>query len=209
MALVVAGSVVLDCSEPEKLAAFYKEFLDGEETEATANRVEIKGADGMRMAFRRDVNATPPSWPRPENSLQAHVDFHVEDMDAESTANLLSRWIADGTAGAILDAIRAEAMARRALAESILPADNIVTKPEAFHLWLRLPETWSRGEFTAHLRTRGIAAVASDAFATTPETPDALRVCLGAAAGREETRQVLEIIADALDQLPSSAGVII
>ncbi|WP_328492413.1 VOC family protein [Streptomyces sp. NBC_00414] len=82
MALVVAGFVVLDCSEPEKLAAFYKEFLDGEETDATANRVEIRGADGMRMAFRRDVNATPPSWPRPENSLQAHLDFHVDDLDA-------------------------------------------------------------------------------------------------------------------------------
>ncbi|MET9563594.1 MULTISPECIES: VOC family protein [Streptomyces] len=81
MAPVVAGFVVLDCSEPEKLAAFYKEFLDGEETDATANRVEIKGADGMRMAFRRDVNATPPSWPRPENSLQAHLDFHVDDLD--------------------------------------------------------------------------------------------------------------------------------
>ena len=130
-------------------------------------------------------------------------------MASPLTAAIARRWIADGTAGAILDAIRAEAMARRALAKSILPADNIVTKPEAFHLWLRLPETWSRGEFTAHLRTRGIAAVASDAFATTPETPDALRICLGAAAGREETRQVLEIIADALDQLPSSAGVII
>ena len=125
------------------------------------------------------------------------------------TAAIARRWIADVRRG-LLDAIRLEAMARRTLAESILPADNIVTKPEAFHLWLRLPETWSRGEFTAHLRTRGIAAVASDAFATTPETPDALRICLGAAAGREETRQVLEeIIADALDQLPSSAGVII
>ncbi|MFS8197818.1 VOC family protein [Streptomyces sp. CWNU-52B] len=82
MGLVVAGVVVLDCAEPEKLAAFYREFLDGEETDATANRVEIRGADGMRMAFRRDVNATPPSWPRPENSLQAHIDFHVEDLDA-------------------------------------------------------------------------------------------------------------------------------
>ncbi|BCL25932.1 VOC family protein [Streptomyces aurantiacus] len=81
MALIVAGVVVLDCSEPEKLAAFYKEFLDGEETDATANRVEIKGAGGMRMAFRRDVNATPPSWPRPENSLQTHLDFRVEDLD--------------------------------------------------------------------------------------------------------------------------------
>ena len=82
MPLVEAGFVVLDCAEPEKLAVFYKELLEGEETHSTANRVEIRGADGIRMAFRRDVNATPPSWPRPENSLQAHLDFVVEDLDA-------------------------------------------------------------------------------------------------------------------------------
>ncbi|MEH0637926.1 MULTISPECIES: VOC family protein [Streptomyces] len=81
MALVQAGLVVLDCAEPEKLAVFYKELLEGEETDATANRVEIKGACGARLAFRRDVNATPPSWPRPENSLQAHLDFYVDDLD--------------------------------------------------------------------------------------------------------------------------------
>ncbi|MCX4903178.1 VOC family protein [Streptomyces sp. NBC_00878] len=81
MALVGAGFVVLDCAEPEKLAAFYKEFLGAEETDATANRVEIKGAGGIRMAFRRDVNAIPPSWPRAENSLLAHLDFLVEDLD--------------------------------------------------------------------------------------------------------------------------------
>ncbi|MEU7057182.1 VOC family protein [Streptomyces sp. NPDC046197] len=82
MPLVTAGVVVLDCAEPEKLAVFYKEFLQAEEIGATANLVEIRGADGMRMAFRRDANATPPSWPRPENSLQAHLDFLVEDLDA-------------------------------------------------------------------------------------------------------------------------------
>jgi hypothetical protein len=78
---VEAGLVVLDCAEPEKLAVFYKELLEAEETHATANRVEIKGAGGTRMAFRRDVNATPPSWPRPEHSLQAHIDFVVTDLD--------------------------------------------------------------------------------------------------------------------------------
>ncbi|MFI9766365.1 VOC family protein [Streptomyces sp. NPDC052415] len=81
MALVKAGVLVLDCAEPEKLAVFYKEFLEAEQTEANANRVEIRGADGTRLAFRRDVNATPPSWPRPENSLQTHLDFVVEDLD--------------------------------------------------------------------------------------------------------------------------------
>lgn len=81
MSVVRAGVVVLDCAEPEKLAAFYRELLGGEETDATANRVEIAGPDGFRMAFRRDANATPPSWPRPENALQAHLDFHVDDLD--------------------------------------------------------------------------------------------------------------------------------
>jgi len=81
MALVLTGVVVLDCSEPEKLAAFYKDLLDAEETDATANVVEIRSPDGLRLAFRRDAKATPPSWPRPENSLQAHLDFRVEDLD--------------------------------------------------------------------------------------------------------------------------------
>ncbi|MDN3026833.1 VOC family protein [Streptomyces sp. S.PB5] len=81
MALVKAGVVVLDCAEPEQLAVFYKELLEAEETDASANRVEIQGAQGTRLAFRRDVNATPPSWPRPENSLQAHLDFVVDDLD--------------------------------------------------------------------------------------------------------------------------------
>ncbi|MEV5427807.1 VOC family protein [Streptomyces sp. NPDC052701] len=82
MALVNAGVVVLDCAEPEKLAVFYKELLEAEQTDATANRVEIRSADGFRLALRRDTNATPPSWPRPENSLQAHLEFVVDDMDA-------------------------------------------------------------------------------------------------------------------------------
>lgn len=81
MALVNAAIVVLDCAEPEKLAVFYKELLEAEETDVSANLVEIRGAGGMRLAFRRDANATPPSWPRPENSLQVHLDFLVEDLD--------------------------------------------------------------------------------------------------------------------------------
>jgi hypothetical protein len=82
MPLVKAGVVVLDCAEPERLAEFYKGLLEAEETDVSANRVEIRGVDGTRLAFRRDANATPPSWPRPENSLQAHLDFLVDDLDA-------------------------------------------------------------------------------------------------------------------------------
>ncbi|MGY0071461.1 VOC family protein [Streptomyces sp. QTS137] len=82
MSTVPAAVVVLDCAEPEKLAEFYREFLAAEVVEANANRVEIRAADGFRMALRRDANATAPSWPRPENSLQAHLEFEVDDLDA-------------------------------------------------------------------------------------------------------------------------------
>ncbi|MEU9158370.1 VOC family protein [Streptomyces sp. NPDC048417] len=81
MALVTAAVVVLDCAEPDKLAYFYRQLLEGEESEVSADLVEVRAADGGRIAFRRDVNATPPSWPRPENSLQAHLVFLVEDLD--------------------------------------------------------------------------------------------------------------------------------
>ena len=36
----------------------------------------------MRSWGYRSRRATPPSWPRPENSLQVHLDFVVEDLDA-------------------------------------------------------------------------------------------------------------------------------
>jgi hypothetical protein len=82
MTLVTAGVVVLDCAEPEKLAEFYKDLLAAEEIHTSANRVEIENAAGTRLAFRRDVNATPPSWPRPENSLQVHLELEADDLDA-------------------------------------------------------------------------------------------------------------------------------
>ncbi|WP_432058873.1 VOC family protein [Streptomyces sp. bgisy022] len=105
MALVNAGVVVLDCAEPEKLAEFYKELLEAEEVAANANRVEVRAADGFRLALRRDVNATAPSWPRPENSLQVHLEFVVDDLDAveRRIVSLGGRPMEAGDAGSPLE----------------------------------------------------------------------------------------------------------
>ncbi|MFE2992375.1 VOC family protein [Streptomyces sp. NPDC059262] len=85
MELVKTGAIVLDCAEPEELADFYKELLGAKEcSDSTSSRTDIEAPSGLRIGFRRDLNATPPSWPRPEDSLQAHLDFFVdaEDLDA-------------------------------------------------------------------------------------------------------------------------------
>jgi hypothetical protein len=76
--------LVLDCAEPEQLADFYAALLD-----ATTRRgvdpdfVEVVGQDGSRIAVRRDHGYAPPSWPRPDDSQQAHLHILVaeEDMD--------------------------------------------------------------------------------------------------------------------------------
>ncbi|MER7765069.1 VOC family protein [Streptomyces sp. NPDC097619] len=76
--------LVLDCAEPEALARFYAGLLGGE---VTAGReldlVEVTGADGVRIAVRRDHGYAPPSWPRPEDSHQAHLRILVDEADLD------------------------------------------------------------------------------------------------------------------------------
>ncbi|MCG5240694.1 PLP-dependent aminotransferase family protein [Azospirillum doebereinerae] len=130
-------------------------------------------------------------------------------MASPITCAIATRWIAGGAAAALLAAVREEAVERQALAAELLPPGSFAGGPESFHIWLRLPPSWTRGEFATHLRTRGIAAVVGDTFAVGDPVPEALRLCLGAAADVAETRWVLSVVAEALEQIPALAGVII
>ncbi|WP_434621703.1 PLP-dependent aminotransferase family protein [Azospirillum sp. B2RO_4] len=124
-------------------------------------------------------------------------------------AAVATQWIADGTADALLTAIRAEASARQRIARDLLAPDSLAAHPDGFHLWLSLPPSWTRGEFAAHLRNAGIAAAVSDVFLTAGLAPEALRICLGAPVSRADCRRMLETLADALDQSPALAGIVI
>ncbi|MEV3854329.1 VOC family protein [Streptomyces sp. NPDC050095] len=84
MGLITTGAIVLDCADPDELARFYIELLDAERCpDATVNRTDIETSGGLRMGFRRDLNATPASWPRPEDSLQTHLDFLADADDVD------------------------------------------------------------------------------------------------------------------------------
>ena len=123
-------------------------------------------------------------------------------MASPITSALATRWIRDGTADLVLNAIRKESMARQKLASRILPAGSYVSKPEAFHLWISLPEQWNRVAFTAHMQSSGIGVVASDAFAVSGPPPEAVRVCIGGVANRDDIQHALESIADVLRSAP-------
>ena len=129
-------------------------------------------------------------------------------MASPLTAALATTWLEDGTADAVLLAIRAETRARQAIAASILPRDMVRTHPDAFHVWLSLSAPWTREEFASRMRSTGIATVTSDAFAVA-RPPEAVRLALGAAASRSTLGEGLRIIADLLQQSPAMSSVVV
>ena len=127
-------------------------------------------------------------------------------MASPLTVALATRWIADGTADAILRFIRAETLARQQLAAAILRPGSFRADPLSFHLWVPLPRPWTRSAFVGHMRATGIGTVASDAFVVEGEPDEAVRVCLGGPAGRDTVRSALEFIAHTLDEQPAMAS---
>ena len=119
------------------------------------------------------------------------------------TAHFATRWINSGMAMAMCNGIRDEAQARQQIAREVLPANRFSGAACAFHLWLTLPDDWSQAEFSGYLRAKRLVVAGSDAFAVTLAPPEALRLCLGTLANRDETRRILSLLADLLDQPPA------
>jgi DNA-binding transcriptional MocR family regulator len=121
-------------------------------------------------------------------------------MASPLAAGVVTGWVGDGTAAAILGAIRRECAARQRLARDILPAGAMAAHPEGIHVWLSLPPRWDRLVFAAQLRRQGLAVVPSDAFAVDPAVPapGAVRLSLGAAPSRAALRGALQAVAETL-----------
>jgi len=80
---------VLDCPDPQALAAFYAEVLGMRVNEDEDDWVVIGREPGMReLAFQRAEDYRAPRWPDPERPQHEHLDIRVEDVAAAETAIL-------------------------------------------------------------------------------------------------------------------------
>ncbi len=120
-------------------------------------------------------------------------------MASQVTTLLATRWITDGTADMMLEAIRTECEARTEMAKRHFGAAKILSHPQSFHLWLPLTSPWSSVEFASYLRAQSVGVVASAAFATDANPPEAVRICLGGPLSRAECESALTLIAETLD----------
>jgi DNA-binding transcriptional MocR family regulator len=112
---------------------------------------------------------------------------------------LTMEWLRTGDAETIISAIRKEAGARQELAARLLRGHAYSAHPNGHHVWMPLPQAWSRVEFVAQLFRRGLSVVASDAFAV-GAPPQAIRLGLGAARTREDLASALYLLAATLQQ---------
>ncbi|GAA3398199.1 VOC family protein [Streptomyces roseoviridis] len=71
--------LVLDSSDPEPLARFYAALLGAtvEPADGDPDLLLLHSSAGPALGIRRDPGQAPPSWPRPEDSQQAHLHILV------------------------------------------------------------------------------------------------------------------------------------
>ncbi len=152
-------------------------------------------APGLRTSLL--VTPDQVSAGRAAGAMRAMVQMAAPLMTAVAV-----RWMRDGTALKIIEAIVAEAQARQALASEILADRAYSGHSNGHHIWLPLPRAWSSTQFGLHVQKHGVAVVTSDAFATRHPAPDFVRVALGAARTRADLTRALEILRDALAAHP-------
>ena len=148
-------------------------------------------APGLRISFL----LTPDN--EAAGRLAAALRATVQ-MPAFLMVAVVARWLGDGSADAIIEAIRSEAAARQKLAAEVLAGQPAFRHPNGHHIWMPLPHGWSRTEFTSHVQRQGLAIVTAESFAVGDTQPHAIRVSLGAASSRSELVQGLQILAAAL-----------
>jgi predicted enzyme related to lactoylglutathione lyase len=86
MAIAQFSCIVIDCPDPDALAAFYGALLDWK-VEVCDGWVEVRTEDDSQcIAFQQVGGYTPPRWPGQEVPQQMHLDVDVDDLDVGEAA---------------------------------------------------------------------------------------------------------------------------
>jgi DNA-binding transcriptional MocR family regulator len=127
------------------------------------------------------------------------ADVHLTTVMAPPlNVALVGKWLREGTWAGLVDEVRAECVARRAIAAELLPSGSFRAEPEGYHLWIPLDGALAPGELVSALAPSGLSVVSSEAFAADPgETARAVRVSIGGGLSRERLARALELL-DAL-----------
>lgn len=77
------AAVAIDCPNPRRLAEFYGSLLgwDIDEAESRDDWVELADPNGgPALAFQRDPEFVPPTWPDRDRPQMQHLDVRVRNL---------------------------------------------------------------------------------------------------------------------------------
>ena len=128
-------------------------------------------------------------------------------MPSPLMAAVATRWIREGEAQLLLEGVRREAAARRAIAADVLP--TALGDPGSIHVWLPLEGELAAERLRLRGQERGLALVTAEAFAVTSEHPAGARISLGGPGARAVLGKALKSLAELLPAGASRANAVV
>ncbi|GAA4914983.1 hypothetical protein LX16_4257 [Stackebrandtia albiflava] len=74
--------VIIDCPDTTSLARFYADLLGGEIGDTDSEWITVT-TPTVRLGFQRVEDYRAPEWPGQQIPQQLHLDFEVDDFQAE------------------------------------------------------------------------------------------------------------------------------
>ncbi len=144
-------------------------------------------APGLRLGFL--------AVPEGEAARYAEAIRMTSWMAPPLGAEIVCRWVEDGTAERLMAAQREENAARIRLAAARFGRSMPQGHPAASHLWLQLPAPWRADRFQQEAMAAGVALSTSEPFAVGIQPPEAIRICIGATPRRDHLDRALATLA--------------
>ncbi|WP_197373291.1 aminotransferase-like domain-containing protein [Mycolicibacterium baixiangningiae] len=147
-------------------------------------------ATGLRFGFL----SAPAHFVEP---LERAIRATTWNTPAVVTA-IATSWLEDGTVTRLEAAKRLDAQRRNATARQILGERDIVGHPSSYFLWLPLPDDVRADRVADALLREKISVATAEPYATTKDSPHALRLALGS-VDTEVLAHALRRIAEVVD----------
>ncbi|HZT20948.1 MAG TPA: PLP-dependent aminotransferase family protein [Dongiaceae bacterium] len=156
---------------------------------------------GLRIGFL----AVPPG----SNAAYIGALRATNWMAPPLLAEIVARWIADGTAAGLADAQRRAAGERQALAQRLLAGFDYRAHPLSFYGMLHLPPPWRAADFVAAGARRGLRLRSAETFAVDQAPPEAVRICVSAVEDIKTLAEGLGRVAALLRDGPSADNLVV
>ena len=129
-------------------------------------------------------------------------------MASPLVAEIVCRWISNGTAARLADTQRAAAAERQVLTAGRLAGFDYRAHPNSFYGMLHLPQPWRASHFVTAAARRGLSLRAAETFAVGQPAPEAVRLCISC-LDHETLNEALNRILVLLHEGPSADNLVV